>query len=29
LDHTRALDYAHLFLERSYERDLLWSGVRS
>jgi len=29
LDHKRALDYAYLFLERSYERDLLRSVVRS
>jgi len=29
LDHKRALAYACLFLERSYERDLLWNVVRS
>jgi len=29
LDDKRALDYAYLFLVRSYERDLLWSVVRS
>ena len=29
MDHKGALDYAYLFLERSYECDLLRSVVRS
>ena len=29
MNHKRALDYIYLFLERSYECDLLWSVVRS